>query len=237
MGEPAMKTLRPRDARGHADHGWLDSWHTFSFADYHDPRHMGFRALRVLNEDRVAAGSGFGMHPHREMEIVSYVLEGELEHRDSTGHRAVIRPGDVQRMTAGTGIVHSERNPSATKPVHFLQIWLLPSERGLAPSYEQRTFAAESLAGRLTVVASPDGRDGSLVLRTAATLLAGRLDEERSVSQAIARNQSAWVQLARGTARVNGVALAAGDGLALTDEAELVVEAARQAEVLAFLLD
>src|SRR5689334_10818719 len=168
-----MRTLRPAAERGHENHGWLDSWHTFSFADYYDPAHMGFRALRVINEDRVDPGQGFGTHPHRDMEIISYVLEGGLAHKDSMGTGSVIEPGDVQRMSAGTGVTHSEFNASKSELVHFLQIWLMPSKRGIAPSYEQKRFTSDDKRGRLRVVASPDARDGSVAIHTDAVLHAG----------------------------------------------------------------
>lgn len=172
-----MMTIRPAEARGHAQHGWLDSHHTFSFANYHDPRHMGFHALRVINDDRVAPGQGFGTHPHRDMEIISYVLEGGLEHRDSMGTGSVIRPGDLQRMSAGTGVLHSELNASKSEPVHFLQIWLLPDQHGIPPSYEQKNFPRESRLGRLKIVASPDGRDGSVTVHTDAVVYAGVFEQ------------------------------------------------------------
>src|SRR3954465_9520864 len=168
-----MIKIRKASERGHAEHGWLDSFHTFSFADYYDPAHMGFRALRVINEDRVAGGHGFGKHPHRDMEIISYVLEGGLEHKDSMGTGEVIRPDDVQRMSAGTGVTHSEYNGSDREPVHFLQIWILPDKRGIAPSYEQQTFSRDAKAGKLRRVATPDGRDGSVTIHADATLYAG----------------------------------------------------------------
>src|SRR5439155_7881028 len=176
-----MLTIRRANERGHCNHGWLDSHHTFSFADYHDPAHMGFRGLRVINDDRVQGGQGFGTHPHHDMEIISYVLEGGLAHKDSTGTGAVIRPGDVQRMTAGSGVVHSEVNASPDEQVHFLQIWLLPSERGIAPGYEQKTFSAADKRGKLVLVASPDGRDGSVTIHSDAHVYAGILGKgERS---------------------------------------------------------
>ncbi|MBI4955534.1 MAG: pirin family protein [Myxococcales bacterium] len=229
-----MLTLRPESARGHADHGWLDSRHTFSFADYHDPRHMGFRGLRVLNEDRVQPDSGFGSHGHRDMEIVSYVLGGGLEHRDSMGTGSVIRPGDVQRMSAGTGVTHSERNASPTEVVHFLQIWLVPRERGLAPGYEQKHFAPGERDGRLRLVASPDGRDGSLTVHTDASLYAGLFGAGQTAELALAPGRHAWVHVARGTVRVNAHALSAGDGASLSDEVSVRLEGVDAAEVLVF---
>src|SRR5262245_58261922 len=213
--------VRRAAERGHGNHGWLDTWHTFSFSDYYDPRFMGFRVLRVINEDTVAPGRGFPTHGHRDMEIVSYVLEGALQHRDSLGTGSVIRPGDVQRMSAGTGVRHSEFNASQSEPVHFLQIWLLPSARGIAPSYEQKTFSDADKQGRLLAVATPDGRDGSVTIHTDAVLHAGRFDGGEAASLAIARGRHAWVQVARGQVRVNGQALAAGDGAAISDEPEL----------------
>ena len=210
--------IRRAGERGHADHGWLDSWHTFSFADYHDPRHMGFRALRVINEDRVAPGGGFPRHPHRDMEIVSYVLAGALEHKDSLGTGSVIRPGDVQRMSAGTGVVHSEYNASKTEPVHFLQIWLLPDRAGHAPGYEQKAFTDADKRGRLRLVASPDGADGSVTIHQDAKIHATVLARGAGVEHALAPGRHAWVHVARGAAEVNGTPLAAGDAAALTGE-------------------
>ncbi len=229
-----MIRMRPAGERGHADHGWLDSRHTFSFAGYHDPQHMGFRALRVINEDRVAPGQGFGTHPHRDMEIISYVLDGALEHRDSLGTGSVIRPGDVQRMSAGTGVRHSEFNASQSEPVHFLQIWLVPSQPGIAPSYEQKTFSNADKQGRLRPVAAPDGRDGSVMLHTDAVLHAGRLDRGEAAALTLAQGRHAWVQVARGAVRVNGRELRAGDGAALSDEPEIRVEGVDSGEVLVF---
>jgi redox-sensitive bicupin YhaK (pirin superfamily) len=212
-----MITLRPAAERGHADHGWLDTHHTFSFANYQDPDHMGFRALRVINDDTVSPGRGFGTHPHKDMEIISYVLEGGLEHKDSTGTHGVIRPGDVQRMSAGTGVLHSEFNASKTDPVHFLQIWVIPSKRGIPPSYEQKTFSREERKGRLRVIASPDGRDGSVTIQAPATVYAGTFAAGESAELAL-RDRHAWVHVATGSARVNGRELHAGDGAALSDE-------------------
>ena len=229
-----MMTIRKAAERGHANHGWLDSHHTFSFANYYDPAHMGFRSLRVINDDRVAAGQGFGTHPHRDMEILSYVLEGELAHRDSMGTGSVIRPGDVQRMSAGTGVAHSEYNPSEEHDVRFLQIWLLPGQRGIQPSYEQKTFSDQEKDGRFRLVASPDGRDGSLTIHTDAAVHAGRFDRGQRAELALAAGRHGWIQVARGAVRVNGHELRAGDGAALSDERLIRVEGIEDAEVLAF---
>jgi redox-sensitive bicupin YhaK (pirin superfamily) len=229
-----MITLRKAKDRGHANHGWLDSWHTFSFADYHDPAHMGFGPLRVINEDRVEPGKGFGRHGHRDMEIVSYVLEGQLEHRDSVGTGAVIEPGDVQRMSAGRGVLHSEYNPSLTKPVHFLQIWIEPDRAGLAPSYEQKHFAEHEKRHRLRLIASPDGAEGSVTIHQDARVYAALLDGADQVTHPLAPGRRAWVHVARGGARVNGVALATGDAAALTAETGITLDGAEAAEVLVF---
>jgi hypothetical protein len=229
-----MMTLRPAHERGHADHGWLDSYHSFSFADYHDPKHMGFRALRVINEDRVQPGRGFGMHPHRDMEIISYVLEGELAHRDSMGTGSVIRPGDVQRMSAGAGVTHSEFNASQSELVHFLQIWLLPAARGIAPSYEQKTFARPDGAGGLLLVASPDGRDGSLTVHTDVLLYAAVCGPGQSFEHALSPGRHAWVQVLRGVLRVAGSELGPGDGAALSEESVLQLEGVHASEALVF---
>jgi quercetin 2,3-dioxygenase len=229
-----MMIVRPAGERGHADHGWLNSRHSFSFSDYYDPAHMGFRILRVLNDDRVAPGQGFGTHPHRDMEIVSYVLEGALEHRDSIGTGSVIVPGDVQRMSAGTGVRHSEFNGSKTDPVHFLQIWLLPAENGIAPGYEQKAFTAEDKRGRLRVVATPDGRDGSVTIHADAVIYAGLFGSGERAELALPRGRHAWVHVARGKARVNGRDLGEGDGAALSQETAVVVEGIEDAEVLVF---
>jgi redox-sensitive bicupin YhaK (pirin superfamily) len=229
-----MIKVRLASERGHADHGWLNSYHTFSFADYYDPQHMGFRALRVINEDRVEPARGFGKHPHRDMEIISYVLEGSLEHRDSLGTGSVIRPGDVQRMSAGSGVTHSEFNGSPTEPVHFLQIWLLPERQGIPPSYEQKTFTPEAQRGRLLLVASPDGRDGSLVIHTDARLYAGRLEASDRVELPLAQGRHGWVQVARGQVQLNGKDLSSGDGAAVSDEAAVQLTASAPSEVLVF---
>ncbi|MDP2305899.1 MAG: pirin family protein [Pseudomonadota bacterium] len=227
-----MTTLRRAQDRGHADHGWLDSHHTFSFADYHDRRHMGFRSLRVINEDRVAAGGGFPTHRHRDMEIVSYVLDGALEHKDSMGTGSVIRPGDVQRMSAGTGVAHSEYNASKADPVHFLQIWIVPDRAGHAPGYEQKHFDPASKRGRLRLVASPDGRDGSVTLHQDAAIFAGLFDGDERAEHVLAPGRAAWLHVARGTVTVNGERLSAGDAAAIGDR--VVIEGGAGAEVLLF---
>ena len=205
-----MLTLRRANERGHAEHGWLDSRHTFSFANFYDPEHMGYRNLRVINEDRVAPGQGFGTHSHRDMEILSYVIDGGLQHRDSMGTGSVIRPGDVQRMTAGSGVAHSEFNASDADPVHFLQIWLLPKARGLQPGYEQKTFTAGSKQGRLVLVASPEGRDGSVTLNADANLYAGIFAAGERAEQRLTMGQHGWVHVVRGSVQVNGADVAGG---------------------------
>jgi redox-sensitive bicupin YhaK (pirin superfamily) len=229
-----MITIRKSADRGRADHGWLDSRHTFSFADYHDPEQMGFRTLRVINEDRVEAGQGFGTHPHRDMEIISYVLEGALEHKDSMGTASVIRPGEVQRMTAGTGVLHSEYNPSRKEPVHFLQIWILPEKRNLKPGYEQKAYPDAERKDRLRLVASRDGRDGSLTIHQDAELYTTLLSRGESVSHPLKAGRHAWVQVARGAATLNGKPLATGDGAAVSGEKALELKATADAEVLLF---
>jgi redox-sensitive bicupin YhaK (pirin superfamily) len=229
-----MITIRNANERGHANHGWLDSHHTFSFADYYDPKHMGFRSLRVVNDDRVAPGQGFGAHPHRDMEILSYVLDGALEHKDSMGTGSVIRPGDVQRMSAGTGVRHSEFNASKTEPVHFLQIWIQPAKTGIAPGYEQKTFGTAEKQGRLRLVASPDGRDGSVTIHADALLYAGLFGAGESATVALAPGRSSWVHVARGKVRVNGKELGEGDAAGITGEGEVRVEGVDGAEVLVF---
>jgi quercetin 2,3-dioxygenase len=229
-----MKTLRRSADRGHADHGWLDTRHTFSFADYHDPAHMGFRALRVINEDHVAAGRGFGRHPHRDMEILTWVVSGAVEHADSMGNRAIVRPGEVQRMTAGTGVLHSEMNPSRTEPLHLLQIWIEPGRRGLEPGYEQRAIADGDRKGRLLLVASPDAGGGAVVIHQDARLYTGLLDSGDRVRHALGNGRHAWLQVIRGDLTASGEDLYAGDGLAVSDEPELVLEPKGPAEVLLF---
>ncbi len=228
-----MKTRRAAD-RGYADHGWLRSFHTFSFADYHDPAHMGFRALRVINEDRVAPGKGFGTHGHRDMEIISYVLEGALEHKDSMGTGSVIRPGDVQRMSAGTGVTHSEFNASTSDAVHFLQIWIIPDARGHAPGYEQKNFPAEDRRGKLRVVASPDGRDGSVSLHQDAVLYAALLGEGETTVHEVKAGRGAWVHVAKGTIDLGGTVLEAGDAAEIEEPGNLVLTGKEDAEVLVF---
>lgn len=232
-----MITLRKSGERGLADHGWLRSFHTFSFADYYDPAHMGFGNLRVINEDRVAPGTGFGTHGHRDMEIVSYVLDGELAHQDSMGNGTAIRPGEVQRMTAGTGVRHSEFNHAEGQTTHFLQIWLLPDRLGHTPGYEQKAFSEQDKRGRLRLVASPDGREGSVTLHANASLRAGLFDGDESAELTLDPARKTWVHLARGTLTVNGHALQAGDALALSGETRLEVSGGEGAEVLVFDLE
>jgi len=228
-----MIQVRPARERGHFNHGWLDTWHTFSFADYVDPDHRGFRALRVINEDFVAPGMGFGMHPHRDMEIVTVVLEGQLQHKDSLGHGAVIRPGEVQRISAGTGVLHSEFNPSATEPVHLYQIWLRPDRPGHEPRYEQRDFPPAA-PGTLAAVVSPTGAGGTLGIHQDAWLYRGTLEPGQSVSYELRPGRHAWLQTARGALTVNGVPLRAGDGAAVSDETRLALDADAPSEVLLF---
>ncbi|WP_373537584.1 pirin family protein [Microcoleus sp.] len=229
-----MITVKKSEARGHANRGWLDSYHTFSFADYYDRNYMNFRSLRVINEDVVSPGKGFGTHGHKDMEIITYVLEGALEHKDSLGTGAAIKPGEVQRMSAGTGIQHSEFNHSQTDPVHLLQIWLLPDTQGLQPSYEQREFPVEERRGKLRLVAARDARDGAVKVHQDVDLYAAVLDKNSRVSHTLQPNRHAWVQVARGAVLLNGLSLGKGDGAAVSDEAELVIEAAEDAEFLLF---
>jgi hypothetical protein len=229
-----MIDVRRAKERGHADHGWLDTWHTFSFSSYHDPRFMGFRALRVINEDTVAPGQGFPPHGHRDMEIISYVLEGGLAHKDSLGTGSVIRPGDVQRMSAGTGVRHSEFNSSGTDAVHFLQIWIEPDSAGITPGYEQKAFAETDKRGRLRLVASPDGAEGSLTIHQDARLYATILGPGQAVAHRLGGGRHAWVQVTRGTLTVNGEPLAQGDGAAISDEATVSLTGETEAEALLF---
>ncbi|MEM7448111.1 MAG: pirin family protein [Myxococcota bacterium] len=228
-----MIRVRKSNERGHADHGWLKSQHSFSFANYYDEEYMGFRALRVLNEDRVAPGAGFPTHPHRNMEILSYVVEGALEHRDSMGTGSVIRPGELQRMSAGTGVTHSEYNHSHESPVHFLQIWLTPEDEGGAPEYEQKMFGDE-LVGTLRIVASKDGRDGSLRVRQDVSLFASALHTGEALSYELLPTRHAWIQVVRGTLDMCGVALSRGDGAALQNQTDIKFEAQENSEFLLF---
>jgi redox-sensitive bicupin YhaK (pirin superfamily) len=229
-----MMTVRPAAERGHAQHGWLDSWHSFSFADYHDPRHLHFGPLRVINEDRVKAGGGFAPHRHEDMEIISYVLAGALEHRDSLGNGSIIRPGDMQRLSAGRGVTHSEFNPSQTDVVHFLQIWIIPAVRGIAPEYEQRHLSAADRRGQLRLIASPDGSGESLRIHQDARLYAGLLDGAEAAALALAPDRLGYVHLARGALSLNGQALQAGDAAMLGEGAALSLSDANNAEVLVF---
>ena len=236
-----MIALRKSSERGHADHGWLKSFHSFSFADYHDPRHMGFGNLRVINEDRIAPGTGFGTHGHRDMEIISYVLSGELAHKDSMGNGAdggansgVIRPGDVQRMSAGRGVMHSEFNHAPQDTTHFLQIWIEPDVRGIEPGYEQKHFDADSKRGRLRLVASNDGRDGSVKIHADASLYSALIDGAEQVERPLDPKRKTYVHLVRGSLDANGHALQAGDAIALENEPALRLERGTQAEVLVF---
>jgi redox-sensitive bicupin YhaK (pirin superfamily) len=229
-----MMELRPAGERGYADHGWLKSYHSFSFADYYDPRHVGFGPLRVINEDRIAPGTGFGTHGHRDMEIISYVLEGALAHRDSMGNGSTMVPGDVQRMSAGRGVTHSEFNHDASGITHFLQIWIEPEVTGIEPSYEQKHFDAAAKRGRLRLIASPDGAEGSVSLHRDARIYAALLDGAERAVHSLARGRSAYLHVARGRVDVNGRRLAAGDALKLADIAEILLEKGEGAEVLLF---
>ena len=229
-----MLELRRAQERGYADHGWLRSFHSFSFADYHDPKQMGFGPLRVINEDRVAPGQGFGTHGHRDMEILSYVLDGELAHKDSIGNGSVIRPGDVQRMSAGTGVRHSEFNHAPDKLVHFLQIWIEPNVTGIPPGYEEKHFDAASKRGRARLVASSDGRDGSVTMHCDANLYAGLVNGEEKVTLEVPAGRRAYVHVARGSVVANGTPLATGDAAKLSGVCEIVLEQGRDAEVLIF---
>ncbi|MBI2290833.1 MAG: pirin family protein [Betaproteobacteria bacterium] len=229
-----MITLRKANERGHADHGWLDSYFSFSFAEYHDPQHMEFSSLRVINEDVVQPGKGFGTHGHRDMEIITYILAGALEHKDSMGNGSVIRPGDVQRMSAGRGVQHSEFNPSQSELVHLLQIWIVPNVRGIEPEYEETHFDAASKRGRLRLIASSEGRDGSVTIHQDASVYAAMLDGAERASHALAPGRKAYVHVARGSVTVNGNALGAGDALKANGEPEIVLEYGDNAEILLF---
>jgi len=231
-----MITLRPAHDRGHADHGWLDTWHTFSFANYHDPSHMGFRSLRVINDDVVAGGGGFPTHPHRDMEIITYVLSGALQHRDSMGNGSVIRPGNVQYMAAGTGVQHSEFNASPIEKVHLLQIWIRPDRMGATPRYAEKSLAGTS-PGKLHLIASKAGRDGSIAINQDADVWVGRFETAGQLEQALAPGRHAWIHVAEGAITLNGQALTAGDGAAITDEASLQLTTTGPAQVLLFDLN
>lgn len=229
-----MHTLRRSNERGYADHGWLKSFHSFSFADYSDPQHVQFGPLRVINEDRVAPGMGFGTHGHQDMEIISYVLDGALAHKDSTGTSSTIRPGDVQRMSAGRGVRHSEFNPAADAPVHFLQIWIIPNVRGIQPSYEEKRFSAEDKRGRLRLIASPDAAEGSVLIHQDARVYAGLFDGDERARLEVQTGRGIYVHLARGELKANDELLKAGDALMITDIKELALESGKDSEVLVF---
>ncbi|MEO1341386.1 MAG: pirin family protein [Cyanobacteria bacterium J06635_13] len=230
-----MITVRPQDQRGVANFGWLDSRHSFSFGQYYDPNHMGFASLRVINEDKVTPAQGFGTHGHRDMEIISYVLAGELEHRDSMGNGSVIRPGDVQRMSAGTGVRHSEFNASKENPVHFLQIWILPETQGLEPSYEEKNFSSEIEQGKLTLVGSRDGRDNSVTIHQDVNLYLGSLGESDRLNYQIAEDRAVWLQVTQGKVKLNEQLLEAGDGAAISDETEIAITGSSlDSEILMF---
>ncbi|MFJ1299475.1 pirin family protein [Pseudomonadota bacterium AL_CKDN230030165-1A_HGKHYDSX7] len=229
-----MITLRPAADRGHANHGWLDSWHTFSFANYYDPEHMGFGPLRVINDDRIAAGRGFGTHGHRDMEIITYVLDGAVAHKDSMGTGSTVRPGDVQRMSAGRGVLHSEFNPQPDAGTHMLQIWIQPDVTGIEPEYDQKSYSADDKRGKLVQVISPDGADGSMRIHQDARLYAGLFDGAETAELPLAAGRKAWVHLARGNVTVNGQVLQAGDAVALDGEASVRIEHGDAAEVLVF---
>jgi redox-sensitive bicupin YhaK (pirin superfamily) len=229
-----MITIRQSEERGHARYDWLDTYHTFSFDTYHDPRFMNFRALRVINEDRVAPGQGFGMHPHRDMEIITYVLEGALEHRDSLGNGSVIRPGDGQRMSAGRGIRHSEFNASQSEPVHLLQVWIMPEEKGLEPGYEQKAFPAEEKRGKLRLIAARAPKNGAVKIHQDVNLYVAQLAPGEQVEHTLAAERHAWLQVAKGAVALNGKALGQGDGAAVSEETKLAIQAKEDAEVLLF---
>ncbi|MBD1908647.1 pirin family protein [Funiculus sociatus GB2-A5] len=229
-----MITLRKSENRGHANHGWLNTYHTFSFANYYDPTHMGFRSLRVINQDRVHPGKGFPTHSHNDMEIVTYVLEGALEHKDSLGTGSIIRPGDVQRMSAGTGIAHSEYNHSQTEGVHFLQIWILPNKKGVKPTYEQKTYSDEEKRGNLRLIVSEDGRSNSVTIHQDVDTYTTLLDTGEQVIHQLKPNRHAWVQVARGSVMLNDNLLEAGDGAAVSNEESLKLVGKEMAEVLLF---
>jgi hypothetical protein len=229
-----MIKIRPSNERGHTNLGWLDSYHTFSFGDYYDPKHMGFRNLRVINGDRVKPGAGFGTHPHRDMEIITYILEGALEHRDSMGNGSVIKPGEIQRMSAGTGVTHSEYNHSQIEPVHFLQIWILPEEKGIKPSYEQRAFKPEEKQGKLCLVAASNGRDGAVTVHQDVDLLVTLLAPREQVTHRLKPGRHAWVQVACGAVTLNSHSLKQGDGASVSEEEIVEISASDASEILLF---
>ncbi len=229
-----MIRIRKAEERGQADHGWLQARHTFSFASYHDPQHTQFRALRVMNEDRIAPGQGFGTHPHHDMEIVTYVLEGALEHRDSMGNGEVLRPGEFQRMSAGTGITHSEFNPSSTEPTHLYQIWLFPERKGIEPSYEQKRFDDEGMVNQLRLVASPEAEGGSLRIHQDVRIYLAKLDTGQNLEHELAAGRHAWLQVLRGEITLNGTELGTSDGAAVSEEARLILEGKSESEVMLF---
>jgi redox-sensitive bicupin YhaK (pirin superfamily) len=229
-----MITIRPSNERGGGNHGWLNTRHSFSFDQYYDPRHMGFRSLRVINEDVVAPGNGFPTHPHRDMEIITYVLQGALEHKDSLGTGSIIRPGDGQRMSAGRGIRHSEANPSQSDPVHLLQIWIMPSKAGIEPSYEQKAFPEAEKRGKLRVIASPDGQNGSVTINQDASLFVSLLSPGQQVTHELKKGRYAWLQVAKGSVELNGKTLQQGDGAAVEEESKLTIKGVEEAEILLF---
>jgi hypothetical protein len=231
-----MITIRKAGERGRAQFDWLDTWHTFSFADYHDDRHMGFRALRVINDDTIAGGGGFGTHPHRDMEIITYVLSGALEHKDSMGNGRVIRPGEIQYMAAGTGVTHSEFNPSPTEPVHLLQIWILPDRKGAKPTYAEKSFATAA-PGKLYLTASKSGRDGSVPINQDMDVFVGKLGPGDKISHALKPGRYGWLQVAEGGVKLNGLSLKAGDGAAVSEESKLVLESTGPAQIILFDLN
>jgi len=231
-----MITVRNAGERGHASFDWLDTWHTFSFADYHDAQHLGFRALRVINDDTIAGGGGFGTHPHRDMEIITFVLSGALEHKDSMGNGRIIRPGEVQYMAAGTGVAHSEFNPSPTEPVHLLQIWILPDHKGAKPVYAEKKFA-KAAPGQFYLAASKSGRDGSIPINQDVDVFIGKLCAGNHISHTLKPGRHAWLQVAEGEVKLNGQSLKAGDGAAVSDENKLVLESAGPAQVILFDLN
>jgi redox-sensitive bicupin YhaK (pirin superfamily) len=229
-----MINVRKAQDRGHADHGWLNTYHTFSFSTYQDPNHMRFRSLRVMNEDVVAPGQGFGTHPHNDMEIVTYVLEGALEHKDSMGNGEVLRPGEFQRMSAGTGITHSEFNPSASEPVHLYQIWLFPERKGITPGYEQKRFSETERHNKLQLVASRDSEDGSLLIHQDARIYLSQIDAQQEITYRLAAGRYAWLQVLRGTVSLNGIQLDTSDGAAVSNETSLMIRANADAEIMLF---